>query len=39
VVDGESESVRHGGSVHGNSGRTAGRVVRLAREAAATDAR
>jgi hypothetical protein len=39
VVERESESVRTGGCAHGNSGRTAGRVVRLAREAAATDAR
>jgi hypothetical protein len=37
-VDGDSESVT-GGSAHGNSRRTAGRVVRLAREAAAIDAR
>jgi hypothetical protein len=39
VVDGGSENVRTGGSAHGNSGRTAGRVLRLAREALATDAR
>ena len=39
VVDRESESVRTGGSTHGNSRRTTGRVVRLAREAAAPDAR
>jgi hypothetical protein len=39
VVDRRRESVRTGGSAHGNSGSAAGRVLRLAREAAATDAR
>ena len=39
VVDSESESVPTGGSAHGNRRRAAGRVVRLAREAAPTDAR
>jgi hypothetical protein len=37
LVDRGSESAGAGGSAHGNSGRTAGRVLRLAREAAAAD--
>jgi hypothetical protein len=39
VVDRGSESVRTGGFTHGNRGRAAGRVLRLARETFATDAR